>query len=236
MKASRTVAKTLAARNEPEPDRYGNQADKAYQEILMRIITKRILPGQPVTAAEYAEELHMSRTPVREALVRLKNENLVQIVPRRGAFVRVLTADEVRHNYEIAEALDGMIVYLATPYVTPGAMAALERLMAGMEGSLATESPDIERWVRLDEEFHRTLDSFCDNTYLVENRHAIQSQIIRSRLLRVPSWVDKSKSNEDHRKICAAIEREDVEGARRAMHDHWGRIREEFVRLSRELG
>jgi DNA-binding FadR family transcriptional regulator len=44
----------------------------------------------------------MSRTPVREALVRLQNENLINIIPRKGAFVRVFTPDEIRHNYEVA--------------------------------------------------------------------------------------------------------------------------------------
>ena len=210
---------------------YGVQAKRAYEEIRMEIITQKILPGTPITAAEYAEKLGMSRTPVREALVRLKNENLIRIIPRKGAFVRVFTPDEIRHNYEIAEALEGTIVYLATPFVTAEAMKAMEKLMAGMERALVKH--DIETWVRLDQEFHDTLNSFCDNDRLVHDRRAIQSQIFRSRLLRVPSWVDKDKSNADHRVIFEAIRKGDARAARDAMHMHWERIRAEFVRLAR---
>lgn len=214
---------------------YGSQATKAYEEIRMQIITHKILPGTPITAADYAARLGMSRTPVREALVRLQNENLINIIPRKGAFVRVFTVDEIRHNYEVAEALEGMIVYLATPYITEEAMGEMERLMEGMEKALEGQQHDIETWVRLDEEYHALVNSFCDNTYLVENRRAIQSQIIRSRLLRVPSWVDKTRSNEDHRIIYDAVRRRDANAAREAMHGHWERIREEFVRVSREI-
>ena len=219
---------------EVDSKEYGAQAERAYDEIRMGIITRKVLPGTPITAAEYAEKLGMSRTPVREALVRLKNENLVRIIPRKGAFVRVLTADEIRHNYEMAEALEGMIVYLATPLVTQQALSVMDKLMADMEGALADH--DIVTWVRLDQEFHDTLNSFCDNERLVNERRAIQGQIFRSRLLGVPSWGDKDKSNADHRVIVDAIRKKDARAARDAMHAHWERIRAEFVRLARDSG
>jgi len=199
----------------------------------MAIVTQEVLPGTPITAELYAGKLGMSRTPVREAIVRLAHEDLVTIVPRKGAFVRVFTSEQIRHNYEIAEALEGMIVFLATPRITARAVDRLEKLMQGMERSL--EKHDIETWVRLDEGFHSTLNSFCDNAYLVNNRAAIQSQILRSRLLRVPSWVDKAKSNKDHRRIWEAVKRRDARSARDAMHAHWERIREEFVRISSDV-
>ena len=199
----------------------------------MAIITQQVLAGTPITAELYANKLSMSRTPVREAIVRLAHENLVTIVPRKGAFVRVFTSEQIRHNYEIAEALEGMIVYLATPRITEEAVDHLERLMQGMEGSI--EAHDIGTWVRLDEEFHDVLNSFCDNDYLVRNRSAIQSQILRSRLLRVPSWVDKAVSNKDHRSIWEAVKKRDPRAARDAMHAHWERIREEFVRVSGDI-
>ena len=210
--------------------RYGTQATRAYHEIRMAIVTQKILPGTPITAAAFAEKLGMSRTPVREAIVRLAQEDLLRIIPRKGAFVRVFTSEQVRHNYEIAEALEGMIVFLATPRVTPKAIVEMEKQVEGMERALKRH--DIETWVRLDEEFHQGLNSFCDNEYLVRNRAAIQSQILRTRLLRVPSWVDKDKSNRDHRAILEAVKNRDPKAARDAMNAHWERIREEFVRLS----
>ena len=221
------------SRNNEPVSRYGSQAKRAYEEIRMAIVTQEVLPGTPITAELYANKLGMSRTPVREAIVQLAHENLVSIVPRKGAFVRVFTSEEIRHNYEIAEALEGMIVYLSTPRVDREAVDRLEALMEGMERSL--KSHDIETWVRLDEEFHAILNSFCDNAYLVRNRSSIQSQILRSRLLRVPSWVDKAESNKDHRHIWEAVRRGDARAARDAMHAHWERIREEFVRISADV-
>ncbi len=243
MRPRRRLPEAGVARRDPPLDdsnkepldrsRYGSQAKRAYEEIRMAIITQEVLPGTPITAELYANQLGMSRTPVREAIVRLAHEDLVTVVPRKGAFVRVFTSEQIRHNYEIAEALEGMIVYLATPRITRDAVNHLEKLMTNMEKSL--ERRDIETWVRLDEEFHTVLNSFCDNGYLVHNRASIQSQILRSRLLRVPSWVDKVESNRDHRRIWEAVKRRDAGGARDAMHAHWERIREEFVRISADV-
>lgn len=208
---------------------YGVHAQRAYDEIRLLIVTQRIAPREPITAAGYAEQLEMSRSPVREAILRLESEGLVRIVPRKGAFVRVLGDDEVLERYELAEALEGMIVFLATGRIDGHGLRALQDRMVGMEAALESTPPNMERWVTLDEEFHDIVNSYCRNRPLVAQRRSMQSQILLNRMRRRPAPGDKGASNADHRAIVEAMAHSDAEAARHAMQAHWGRIRREYA-------
>jgi DNA-binding GntR family transcriptional regulator len=212
---------------------YGYSALRAYQEVRMMILKRDLPPGAPVVAVEIARRLGLSRMPVREALTRLEAEKLVRVVPRRGVFVRILSPDEVRHDYEAAEALEGMISYLAAPNMDRKTLAHLRRLMRAMEQLLAQPEPDFDTWLGLDEEFHDTIIARCDNDFLTGTRRQIWSRIEMSRLSMVPWYADKKESNVAHRAIYAAVASHDPEAARRATEKHWKRSRDEYLRMVR---
>lgn len=90
-----------------------NQAQIAYDSILRDIKENQLTQGQPIIEEEYAKKLDMSRTPVREAIRLLSVEGFVTVYPRKGAYVSVLTAEDVKECYEMMEAVEGMIAYLA---------------------------------------------------------------------------------------------------------------------------
>ncbi len=210
---------------------YGYGALRAYQEVRMMILKRDLPPGAPVVAVEIARRLGLSRMPVREALTRLEAEKLVRVIPRRGVFVRILTADEVRNDYEAAEALEGMIAYLAAPNMDRKTLARLRQMIAGMDRELAKAEPDFDTWLALDEEFHDTIISRCDNEFLAGVRGQIYSRIEMSRLSMDPWYADKKRSNVAHRAIYAALARRDAESARRMTEKHWKKARDEYLRV-----
>ncbi len=211
---------------------YGYSALRAYQEVRMMILKRELPPGAPVVAVEIAKRLGLSRMPVREALTRLETEKLVRVVPRRGVFVRVLTPDEVRADYEAAEALEGMSAYLAAPKMDRRTLTHLRRLIGGMDRELAKPEPDFDTWLALDEEFHDTIISRCDNEFLVGVRSQIYSRIEMSRLSMEPWYSDKKKSNVAHRAIYDALTRRDAKAARRTTEKHWKRARDAYLKVA----
>jgi DNA-binding GntR family transcriptional regulator len=210
---------------------YGHGALKAYQEVRIMILKRELPPGAPVVAVEIARRLGLSRMPVREALTRLQAEKLVRVVPRRGVFVRILTPEEVRNDYEAAEALEGMIAYLAAPNMDRAALAHLRRLIAGMDRELARPEPDFDTWLSLDEEFHDTIISRCNNELLAGIRRQIYSRIEMARMSMDPWYADKKMSSVAHRAIYQAFACHDAERARRTTEKHWKRSRDEYLNL-----
>ena len=200
----------------------------AYERLRMMIITQQLRSNGALSEQECADILDMSRTPVREAFQRLKHEGLIQIVPHKGAYVRQLSPIEILHNYELAEALEGMIVFLATENLTDTAIHELDHYVNEMER--AEKAQDVELWVRSDESFHDLIIDHCENTVLGQQRRNLQGQIFRSRMLKTMPWLDKRASNVEHKRIVSAIRKRDAELARSEIHRHWQRVRADFRR------
>ncbi|MGV9797848.1 GntR family transcriptional regulator [Mycobacterium sp. NPDC003449] len=124
-----------------------------YRELRHRIVTLRLPPGAPLSENELAAELSVSRTPVREALLLLAEEGLVQVFPQLGTFVsrvdprRVADAQFVREAVEVASLAD------AVRRLEDGTLAALRQVLDAQREA----EHDVEAFFRLDEEFHQLL-------------------------------------------------------------------------------
>lgn len=205
------------------------QVQIAYEKLRMMIITEKVGNNGTLSEQEIAEEFGMSRTPVREAFRRLHHEGLIEIIPHKRTYVRQLSSIEVIHNYELAEALEGMIVYLTTPNLSDQDVKELQHYVDEMDRAQAAH--DVEYWIKLDEAFHDLIIDRCENKILGEQRRLLQGQIFRSRMLKTMPWLDKKISNEEHKKILSAMRRGDAELARTEIHRHWQRVRAEYRKL-----
>jgi DNA-binding GntR family transcriptional regulator len=96
--------------------------DHAYERIWQQLITGERKPGERLADSELAAQLGVSRTPVRQALHRLAQDELVRFDPRRGFWVRAFTADDVRELYDVRGALEVLAVRLAAPHLRPDAL------------------------------------------------------------------------------------------------------------------
>jgi DNA-binding GntR family transcriptional regulator len=134
-----------ARRGATTPDRI---SERLREEILNGVIA----PGAPLRQEDLAARFGVSRLPVRDALVRLEAQGLVEVFPNRGAFVVSLSADEVREIYELRILLEGDIVERAVPAMSPDDW---RRIDAAHEAAI--RSADGPAWTDGDWAFHRAL-------------------------------------------------------------------------------
>ena len=196
-----------------------SQAQKAYVTIKEYIISQKLKPGSPIVENELAEKLEMSRTPIREAIQQLHADGLVDIKPRRGAFIKTFTKKDLIMCYEAAEALEGMVVYLITKNYSKGniddkKLIELEQLVDQMSKHL--EKNDKNQWASCDEKFHETLYKMCENTYIIQNLEKIRTQLNCVLWFITPMYIDKKASNMEHKEIVDSIRAGDAERARTA--------------------
>ena len=186
--------------------------DRAYREIRRRILDNEYPPSHQALEHELAADLGMSRTPVREALIRLKNEKFIQIIPRHGMRVVPLSLDELRDIYEILTALELMAIERLIRSGPGGkAVAALGRSLDEMERAVKEHDPDGR--VRAIERFHRTLIDSCGNAILASMAYMMWDQGHRARMATGRLRTDLEQSNREYRAIAEAIKRGDLQEA-----------------------
>lgn len=196
-----------------------SRVEEAYAELKARIETNRYPPGHTALENELAEELGMSRTPVREALIRLQQEGLVDVRPRRGMQVLGLSPQDMREIYEIIAGHEAVAVHLLAsrgPSAALGAM--LEEPVGRMERAL--EAGDLETWAAADEDFHRALFRSCGNSRLEGEGISHLDRTRRARFFTLRLRRRPFRSTADHRRLVELIAAGDPKAAREATLEH----------------
>jgi DNA-binding GntR family transcriptional regulator len=192
-----------------------NLAAEVADTLRQRILDTTLTPGERINEVELADELEVSRTPVREALATLAAEGLVENRPRRGFFVRELQADENAEVYSIRDILDPAALQLAGP---PDAdrLARLERL----NDDILEARDDPERVIDLDNAWHLELLAGCPNRILKE---LIRQFMHRTRPLE-RAWLAEvsavDRMTDDHARILDALKAGDLAGGVAALRDN----------------
>lgn len=204
-------------------------ADTVYERLRHAILEREFDPGEPLTEQELSHRFGVSRTPVREALAKLERDRLVRVVPKKGAFVRTVSHDDIRELYELREALEPLAIRLAAPRLDPEELAGFEMRLR----ELKSRGPRVTYTeVRaLGDEFHSYLVKQAGNAKLTDIlegiRHQIRSVWTMSMLAprRVQGLVH------EHLAMVSALKRGDVRAAERLMVNHVRRVRESIFRL-----
>jgi DNA-binding GntR family transcriptional regulator len=141
--------------------------DEAYGGMRRRILDNHWPPGWQAMEQEVALQLGMSRTPVREALIRLSKEGLVEVIPRRGMRVLPVSPNDMREIYEILTALESMAAeLLAARQPSDAELKPLVTATTAMEKALA--KGDLDAWAAADELFHQRLVVMAGNKMLTD--------------------------------------------------------------------
>ena len=187
--------------------------DLAYERLREGIVAGELKLGQQVSEAQLAQRLGISKTPVREALVRLKMEGLVDIQPQRGTFVFRLTPEQVGQLCRYRAMLEVAALREAAAE-QPGEL--LQRWRAQVQAmSEAEAAGDTDRLSRLDMNFHFELLACCSNGYLRAAYELIRYQLIALRHRSpIPNMLDS------HQVLVDALERGDTEEACRLLEQH----------------
>ena len=204
--------------------------ESAYQAIRRRILDNDYPQGHQVLEQELAAELGMSRTPIREALVRLEHENLVRLIPRHGMRVVPLSVADLRDMYEVLTALElTAIERLARSKVDAAVFDAIDDALGAMDAAIRRNDRDAS--IAADERFHRTLLEACGNSRLKELAEVLWDQSHRARITSVRLRPDLQPSNEEHRAVVEAIRRGGRKEARSRHLKHRLRTSREIVDL-----
>ncbi|PAD36465.1 MULTISPECIES: GntR family transcriptional regulator [Terribacillus] len=206
---------------------------RAYQIVRLSIRDLILRPGTTILEREMAEVLQMSRTPVREALVRLETEGMVRLVPRRGFIVKPIETEDLEQIYEIVETLDGLAVSLATEKVGELEIGELERLIEQQEQAL--EQKNLKQWAILDDEFHHLIIDYARNKRLRAVIDTHSDQLYRARLLTVDDRPLPFHSIVEHKAIVACMKAKDGNAASVLMQSHRNRARNEILGVVENL-
>jgi len=188
-------------------------------ETLREAIRKGILkPGERLMEIQLAEELGVSRTPVREAIRKLELEGYVIMMPRRGTYVANLSIRDVNEVFEIRTSLESLSSGLAAERITDEELESLQRLLVRIGEFI--ECNNMEKIVETDMQFHDLLYQASRNTRLVGFIYNLREQLTRFRSTSM-SFPGRLKATlEEHRAIVEAIAQGDVKGAQHASEYH----------------
>ena len=204
--------------------------EQAYREIRRRILDNEYPPAHQVLEHDLAADLGMSRTPVREALVRLQNENFVQLIPRHGMRVVPLSLQDLRDMYEVLTALElTAIEKFVRMNPDEKTFASLEEALDEMDKAI--KQRDRDAWVRADERFHRMLLDLCGNARLAAMAYTLWDQGHRARMTTVRLRPMLASSNREHRAVVEAIRRGDWRKAKERHRQHRARTSLEILNL-----
>ena len=196
--------------------------------MAYRAIKNYILEGNPdentrLTEESLSKQLGISKSPIREALTRLESERLIQIEPRRGAFLRKFSLQEIGDLYEVREALEVYAVGRAK--LTPELIAALRQSVERSRQHL--EVNDKPRYIEEDVNFHAALAEATGNALLEEILANIQHQVWLFR--RKTYDLSRSKAIVSHAAIVEALAQADQDKAQQLMRQHISEVRQKLL-------
>jgi DNA-binding GntR family transcriptional regulator len=198
--------------------------DAASQILRDAILEGRFAAGARLRQADLADQLGISRTPVREALGRLQQEGLVELLPRAGVRVARLELDEAVELYHLREVLDGLAARLAASRATPVALAKLERALGRMATCL--ERRDTNRWFGAHVTFHDEIFRASGNARLQALSAVVRLSIRHFHPLLLTTAHRLEDAHREHRAISEAIAGHDAEGAERLARAHIANARD----------
>ncbi len=191
-------------------------------EALRDAIRDGILkPGERLMEIQLAEELGVSRTPVREAVRKLELEGYVIMMPRRGTYVADLSIRDINEVFEIRTSLESLASGLAAERITEEELERLQRLLVSIGAHIT--SGDMEQIVATDTEFHELLYQASRNQRLVGIISNLREQLTRFRTTSMSFPGRLTATLEEHREIVEAIAQGDVRAARKAAERHMER-------------
>ena len=220
-----------------EASRKPSLVDDAYAALKEAIRENTFPPGYQGSEQEIATRLGMSRTPVHEAVIRLQEEGLVRVLPRRGVVVCGLSADDMREIYDVMIALEAAAAELLAGKPKGERrtfVAEMESLNALMKTALADD--DLSAWARADGRFHQLMIERCGNGRLARMVHTIMDQSHRARMLTLRLRPKPVGSVAEHRAILDAIRDGDAARAGERAKRHRARARDQLLPLLDELG
>ena len=196
------------------------------------IISGDVRPGEFLRMERIADQMGVSNTPVREALLSLRSEGLVELVPRRGFVVASFSRQDVRDLFWVQAQLARELAARAAREMTPGQIAELEAILKQYESAVA--AGDQDRIADLGHAFHRRINLASDSNRLALLLSSVVRQLPNRFYAAIESHV--STAGDDHERLMEALRRRDARTARSLMAQHILARGDHLIELLEERG
>ncbi len=192
--------------------------DNVYETLKNAILTGELPAGSRIIETQYAEKLHISRTPLREAFRRLEQDGLVSYEVRRGVVVRAFTVEDVEEIFTIRNALMMLIAPSIVHNADDADFAKLDEILASMDLSQSAE--DAEALAVQNRQFHHTLEHISDKKRILRVIDSQEEYIIRFSHIAIASVVRRSSAQQEHHQMVELLCQRDEEGFSALMRHH----------------
>lgn len=191
----------------------------AKRVLLENIIHLRLMPGAPLSDREIAEQLSISRTPVREAVVLLEDMGFIDVYPQKGTFVSLFNTNNIEESRYIRKCLEADTLLRACKAFSDDSFISLEANVRLQKNAI--DRGDGTRFLELDQEFHHILCEGCDRGSLWAVTSKFALHFFRIRRLKVDkAFVSQRTFYDQHIKLIDAIKKHDAELALGILNDH----------------
>lgn len=197
---------------------------KAYRFIKEGILGGEFAEDYVFIETKLADQIGISRTPVREAMRMLKSENLLQSVPKKGILCRPISIEDCNAIYGLGESIESMMVYNIVLRYRETDFSWIEKNVISMEEAVRINDKDL--WSTADQAFHKCIMDICDNKFAVEAMEKLQMyiQLVRVRYAK-HNIQRRLLSTMQHRELYEAMITGDSDFARIITINHWKSIR-----------
>jgi DNA-binding GntR family transcriptional regulator len=203
--------------------------DIVFETLKDAILKGKLEPRERLMEIQLAEQLGVSRTPVREAIRKLELEGLVIMEARKGAYVSDISFEDIIDTLEVREALETYAVKLAIEKETTKDISHLEKLNDEFEK--AFREGDIQRMVYLDTTIHSSLLYLSENKKLIAFMDALNEIMQRFRLIYFNESYNPEVIIKEHYEVFKAIKSGDKEGAIQAMRNHLCTLKDDIKKV-----
>lgn len=198
-----------------------------YEELKRQILIGEIAPGTRMMEVELAEDMGVSRTPVREAIRKLEKEGLVTIEPRKGAYASNISIKDMVDVLEVRQGLEAMAAAIASEKITKAQKEELQNVVDKYRE--AVEAENIDEIIKYDQKFHMLIVSYSGNKTLTQVFSTVQELAIRFRYIYYDDFNRYENMPDEHQAIEEAIMSGDSEKARVAADLHVARLKDFVV-------
>ena len=213
-------------------DNYKPLREMVFESLREAIILGRLRPGERLMEIQMAEEMGVSRTPVREAIRKLELEGFVAMVPRKGAYVADISVKDIVDVFEIRAALEALAAGLAAERITADEMELLERSLVQI--SKSSTGDNINAIVAVDINFHDIIYQASRNQRLVQIITHLKEQIHRFRMTSLSQQGRTKVALDEHKIIVEAISDRNIELAQQLAREHIENAEQSLLNVLRE--
>ncbi|MBP5281387.1 MAG: GntR family transcriptional regulator [Lachnospiraceae bacterium] len=207
--------------------------DVVFNTLRQAILTGELKPGERLMEIHLADQLGVSRTPIREAIRKLELEGLVTMIPRRGAEVAQITEKSMNDVLEVRRAVDALCVELACERITPEELERLGEACQEFAAEAMKKEKDVKLLAQKDVSLHDIIVQATGNQRLIQLVNNLSEQMYRYRFEYLKDFSQHEKLVEEHRVIYESIVKKDRETACEAARVHIDNQKKAIIRQIR---